>query len=156
MAASLALSLGIGLVMFVTGGIFHLVTPLIFPSLEPEYTNTALFRPWDGWTRYYMIAHPFAFGLIFTFVYIWLDRSQVSAPLFRGAIGGLTYGFLVFLVGSLPVFLLAFASFQVSAKVVVAWIVQNFVQYLAAGAVLGWLYWLSLEKSSVIVEGLRE
>ena len=40
-------------------------------------------------------------------------------------------------MGSLPVFVLAFASFQVSAEVIVTWIVQNLCQYLAAGIALG-------------------
>lgn len=54
-----------------------------------------------------------------------------------GPWGGLPYGLAVFLVGSLPIFLLAFASFQVSVEMMGPWILQNAVQYLMTGAVLG-------------------
>ena len=51
--------------------------------------------------------------------------------------GGLLYGLGVFLVGSLPVFILAFASFPMSPEMLASWVLQNACQYLAAGAVMG-------------------
>ena len=61
-----------GLVIFAVGALFHLLVPVCFPSTEKEYTNSTLFRPWTGWTRYYMIAHPFGFSIIFTLAFAWL------------------------------------------------------------------------------------
>jgi hypothetical protein len=43
----------------------------------------------------------------------------------------------VFLVGSLPIFLIAYASFTVSVEVIGAWVLQNACQYLLAGASVG-------------------
>jgi hypothetical protein len=45
----------------------------------------------------------------------------------------------VFVVGSLPVYVLAFASFAVIGEVIFWWIVQSALQYIAAGAVMGWI-----------------
>ena len=47
---------------------------------------------------------------------------------------GLLYGLGVFFVGSLPIYLLAYASFAVSRNVIAAWVAQEVLrQYLAAG-----------------------
>jgi hypothetical protein len=40
-------------------------------------------------------------------------------------------------VGSLPVYLLAYASFQVSPEVILSWVLQSLAQYALAGIVLG-------------------
>jgi hypothetical protein len=48
------------------------------------------------------------------------------------------YGLLVFVVGSLPVFALVYASFQVSPELVaVSWAGRNLTQYVTAGACVG-------------------
>ncbi len=47
------------------------------------------------------------------------------------------YGALIFLAGSLPVFALVFAAIRISHEVVLAWVSQNLVQYLIAGAFIG-------------------
>jgi hypothetical protein len=43
----------------------------------------------------------------------------------------------VFLVGSLPIFLITYASFTVSVEIVASWVLQNACQYLLAGAAVG-------------------
>src|SRR5207249_948693 len=64
------------------------------------------------------------------------DATRANGP-FYGATGGAAFGVLVFLVGSLPVFLLNFASFRVPAVILASWVVQSLAQYVAAGALLG-------------------
>lgn len=140
MSAFMASWLGSAFVMFVIGGLFHVFIPWIDPSIEAEYRNTGLFRPWDGWTRYYMMVHPFGVSLPFTFGYILLEQSLLPTSILRGKFGGLTYGIALFILGSLPVFLLNYASFQVSTKVIVAWAAQNCIQYTSAGCFLQWMF----------------
>jgi hypothetical protein len=77
---------------------------------------------------------PFPLRTVFATIFLKL-RQVTSFP--AGIKGGLIYGAGVFCVGSLPVFLLAFASFQVSVEIIATWIVQNLCQYLAAGIALG-------------------
>ena len=128
-----------GIAHFSMGAVFHVAVPLLFPSVALEYENHALFRPWAGWTRTYMLIHPFAFGAVFTLIYLLLQRSQGTAGPFMHALGGIRFGAVIFLVGSLPIFLLNLASFNVSGKVIVVWTTQNAIQYLTAGLILGWL-----------------
>jgi hypothetical protein len=125
-----------GLTLFVVGALFHLAVPWVAPAIPPQFGNAALFRPWAGWTSTYMALHPFGFGLVFAVVYIALRARCRVAPGWRG---GLLYGLGVFLVGSLPIYLLAFASFMVSPEVIASWVAQSLCQYSAAGAAMGWV-----------------
>ena len=81
-----------------------------------------------------MVIHPFVCASVFSAVFL---RLQTAASLRADIRGSLMYGAGVFCVGSLPVFLLAFASFQVPMEVIAAWVVQSLCQYLAAGIALG-------------------
>ena len=125
-----------GSTLFAVGALFHLAVPVVAPGIPPQFGNAALFRPWFGWTSVYMALHPLGFGVVFAAIYLALVAWGGVA---RGWRGGLGYGAGVFAVGSLPVYLLAFASFQVSPEVVAAWVVQSACQYTAAGAAVGWV-----------------
>lgn len=127
-------SIAVGITMFLVGVIFYFLVPFIVPGINPQYDNLKLFRPWPEWTSTYMTIHPFLYGPVFAAIFLKL-RQVTSFP--AGIKGGFIYGAGVFCVGSLPVFLLAFASFQVSVEIIATWIVQNLCQYLAAGVALG-------------------
>ncbi len=125
-----------GLTLFTVGALFYLGVPVVAPGIPPQFENAPLFRPWAGWTSAYMALHPFGYGVVFALFYLWLvDRGGVPP----GWWGGLLYGAGVFLVGSLPVYLLAFASFAVSPEVIASWVIQSLCQYTAAGAAVGWI-----------------
>ena len=130
-------SLLCGAVLFTVGVAFHYVAPLLAPWLVAEYRNESLFRPWGGWTGSYMFAHPWLFGVLFTGVFLG-TRAVVGSANLGGVRDGLLYGLAVFAVGSLPVYALNMASFQVSAGVVAAWVLQSLSQYSLAGLALGW------------------
>lgn len=127
-------SIAVGITMFLVGVIFYFLVPFIVPGINPQYDNLKLFRPWPEWTSTYMTIHPFLYAPVFAAIFLKL-RQVTSFP--AGIKGGFIYGAGVFCVGSLPVFLLAFASFQVSVEIIATWIVQNLCQYLAAGVALG-------------------
>ncbi len=121
-------------VLFGVGAVFHFGMPFIVPGIPLQFENTTLFRPWQGWTSTYMTIHPLWFGALFAMGYLALRSRQALRPGWRG---GLEFGFGLFLIGSFPVFLLAFASFQLSTSVIATWIAQSFCQYIAAGAAVG-------------------
>jgi hypothetical protein len=126
--------LAAGVTLFLVGAAFHWLVPVVAPGIPPQYLDAALFRPWAGWTSTYMAIHPFAYGFVFAAAFIGLRRLSAFPP---GARGGLVYGAGVFAVGSLPVYLLAFASFAVSAEVISSWVAQSLAQYVLAGMALG-------------------
>lgn len=124
-----------GATLFAVGATFHVAVPLVAPAIPPQYGNAALYRPWSGWTSTYMALHPLGYGTVFALAYLGLRaRGGVG----QGWRGGLAFGTGLFAAGSLPVFLLAFASFQVSPEVIASWIVQCACQCAAAGAAVGW------------------
>jgi hypothetical protein len=82
----------------------------------------------------YMIFHPFGHGVVFALVYC-APRSWCAFP--SGWRGGCAFGACVFLVGSLPIFLIDYASFTVSGEIIASWMFQNACQYLLSGALVG-------------------
>jgi hypothetical protein len=125
-----------GAALFGVGTAFHFLAPIVAPQLEAEYGNAALFRPWAGWTQTYMLAHPWLYGVLFAGGYVGLRASGANGLI--GLRGGALYGLAVFAVGSLPVFALNFASFQVSTTLITSWALQSLCQYSLAGLALGW------------------
>lgn len=123
--------------MFFVGAVFHLLVPAIAPIIPPQFeANPDLYRPWAGWTSAYMAIHPFLYGVVFAAGFLSLRRWSTFPP---GVRGGLLYGAGVFVVGSLPVYVLNFASFQVSVEMILSWIVQGMTQYVVAGIALGYV-----------------
>jgi hypothetical protein len=123
-----------GLIQFLIGCLFHKAVPVVVPAIPPQYENAALFRPWASWTSTYMFVHPFGYGVVFALAFCGL-RSWCAFP--SGWRGGCAFGAGVFLVVSLPIFLIAYASFMVSVEIIVSWVFQNACQYLLAGVSIG-------------------
>lgn len=127
-------SLIAAITMFLVGSIFFYLVPLLFFGIEQQYNNFSLFRPWPEWTSTYMMFHPFLYGPVFAAIFLALRKGSTFPS---GIRGGFIYGAGVFTVGSLPVFVLALASFQVSVEIIGLWILQNLCQYIAAGVAVG-------------------
>lgn len=123
-----------GLTQFLVGYLFFKGVPLVVPAIPAQFGNVDLFRPWAGWTSTYMFFHPFGYGVVFALAYCGLRRWCAFPAGWRG---GCAFGAGVFLVGSLPIFLIAYASFAVSVEIVASWVLQNACQYLLAGAAVG-------------------
>jgi hypothetical protein len=137
-----------GLLMLAVGSVFDKIEAAI-PSIPAEYENKAVFRLWPGWTERYMLVHPLWFGFVFTLGFLLLARARLQWSWSGAAGGGAWYGALLFLVGSMPIFALLYASFQVSLELVaVSWAARNLAQYLGAGCFLGLVTRLFLGKVS--------
>ncbi len=134
MSRWMSCGLAAGVMQFLVGATFHLLIPIVFAGISELYEKEAVFRPWTGLTPIYMAIHPLVYGFVFAGGFLGL-RQAASFP--QGVAGGVLYGFGVFLVGSLPVFLLMYASLQVPVEIIGLWIAQNLIQYLLAGMAVG-------------------
>ncbi|WP_197203499.1 SRPBCC family protein [Crateriforma conspicua] len=123
-----------GVSLFFVGAAFHFLIPVFAPHVPEAFENTHLFRPWSGWTSAYMAIHPLIFAVVFSAFFLGL-RDRTAFP--AGVRGGALYGIGVFVVGSLPVFLLVYAAMAMTTEIAVLWTVQNAMQYLIAGAAMG-------------------
>jgi hypothetical protein len=126
----LARGLLAGAVMFAIGAVFHWLVLILAPGIAALFAPP-VFRPWPGWTRTYMVVHPFWFGLAFAWLFTVLE------PRTRTTLAGARFGAVLFLVGALPVYLLCFASIAIPRPVIVCWSLQSLTQYVLAGAALG-------------------
>lgn len=136
-ASWLQASIAAGASMFLVGAAYHVLLPVIAPAIPSQFEAApGLYRPWSGWTRTYMVIHPFLYGIVFAAGFLSLRRWSAFAP---GVRGGLLYGGGVFVAGSLPVYLLNLASFQVSPEVIMSWIAQSVAQYVLAGMAIGYV-----------------
>ena len=77
--------------------------------------------------------HPFLIAPVFAAGFLLLPGTS---RLFAVVPCARSYGASVFCVGGLPAFLRVFASLQEPFAVFAAWVLQNLVQYLAAGTAL--------------------
>jgi hypothetical protein len=137
-AAVVALSGGVAAMgMLAVGLVFNKLEENI-PSIPAEYKNPAVFRTWPGWTEGYMLAHPIWFGFVFAAGFLVVTRGRVHPRWLSAGCSGATYGGLLFLIGSLPVFALEYASFRVSPELIaISWAGRNLAQYVVAGGLVG-------------------
>ena len=63
-----------GLAMLIAGMIAGQLVNLLMPSLQTQYANPCLFRPWADWHMNLYFLHPFAVGL--ALAWIWLTPSS--------------------------------------------------------------------------------
>ena len=123
--------------MLAVGCLFNKVEAAI-PSIPAEYKTGPGFRSWPGWTEGYMLAHPIWFGFVFAIGFALVAHGRASGSYLSAGLRGAAYGGLVFVVGSLPVFALVYASFRVSPELVaVSWAGRNLAQYVVAGVCVG-------------------
>jgi len=126
------------LLLLGVGCLFHFVlVPALAPGLEKEYKNRALFRSLAGWPGIYMILHPLLYGVLFAAAFRLVGGVERVQNQWQGLLVGACFGLAVFLVGSLPVYLLNYASFAVIPAVILSWVAQSLCQYVAACAALG-------------------
>jgi hypothetical protein len=48
-----------GLIQFLVGYLFYKAVPAVAPAISRQYEDTALLRPWAGWTSTNIFFHPF-------------------------------------------------------------------------------------------------
>lgn len=75
-------------------------------------------------------------GIIFALVYALLYKGIPKT----GVRKGICYGFLVWLIGTVPGMFATYMFMAVATTVVIYWTVSGLVQYLLLGAVIGLIY----------------
>lgn len=128
--------LAAGVVMLAASLVLMPVWNAVFPGLQAEYYN-AMFRPWSDPRMSYIFVHPFVLGLAMAYAYDYFGKSFKGRDYLRQ---GAAYGFVVFVLASIPGMLMTYSSFSVSAEMVLSWTLNGLVQLLAGGAALAWAW----------------
>jgi hypothetical protein len=104
----------------------------IFPSLDAEYNNTSIFRPWEDPLMYIYFLQPFFFAFILA--WIWTKVKKLFAENIMNAAFVLTSAY--WLVATIPGMLISFSSYKISLAMVASWTVSSFFQTYVSSLVI--------------------
>ncbi|KAB2866726.1 MAG: hypothetical protein F9K37_13680 [Bacteroidales bacterium] len=96
----------------------------ILPTLEIEYSNTSLFRPWEDPLMSLYFFHPFYIAFILAWVWN-KTKSLIRGNIWRQAF--VFTGFYI-LLATFPGLILSISSFKISFAMTFSWAVGAFVQ----------------------------
>lgn len=117
-----------GVLMLFTNLILSPVYGLIFPSINKEYSNTAVFRPFTDPLMFYVFIHPFIVGIILAWVWIKTNNLFKEKKVFwKCCRFAIAYWFV-----TVPGMLISYSTFQVSAIMVLSWTLTILVQSVVA------------------------
>lgn len=131
------------LAAFAFGAIAQFVHSLLTLASVGYYTDPAYFGVWSklmmphdgGFSSnfiYYSLTVNVFLGVVFAGLYKWLHACFCG----QGWQRGLCFGWLLFLVKSLPFSITCYLLFALPAGLVILWLVENFVIDLTGGIVL--------------------
>jgi len=118
--------------MLAVSMVFGLLISALVPSLEQEYVNPALFRPWSDPLMSLFFLYPFVLGI--GLAWVW-DRIKNVLPGSTPVARGLIFGRSFWLVSGIPGILMSYATFPISLVMALSWLISSLLQLLAAGPV---------------------
>ena len=120
-----------GVVMLITTMVLNWLFGVLFPSLEVEYKNSALFRPWSDPLMSYIFVHPFIVGIILSWVWDKTKGLFKERDIFwRCCQFAVTYWLI-----TLPGMFVTYSTFPVSLVMVLSWSLSGLAQVVVAGLV---------------------
>jgi len=127
----LGLGLLVGLINLILGLALSQFSYFVWPSLNAEYQNPALFRSWSDPLMSIYFVCPFLVGLILA--WLW----EKTKGLFKGSYfrRGFSFGLIYWLI-SIPGMVISYSSFPISIAMVFSWTLSGLIQYLVGGFIL--------------------
>lgn len=121
-----------GFAMLFVGAMVGFIFPMVFPSLQAEYSNPALLRPFSDRTFLAIfLMQPFVAGILLSWIWSRVNGVIKAKTSFKK---GLQFGLGYWLVITLGL-MLAYASSPYSLLMVVSWGASLLLQALCAGLV---------------------
>ena len=96
----------------------------IIPSLEAEYENTIIFRPWEDPLMSLYFLHPFYIAFILAWVWTKL-KTQIIGTIWRQAF---IFASVYWLIATFPGLMLSISSFKISFAMTFSWAIGAYVQ----------------------------
>ena len=126
----------VGITMLLISVVYGFASNKIAPSLQNEYQNSSVFRPWSDPRMSLMWLHPFTVGILLAWIWsgIW---KAIPGETFM--MKGLSFSLTWFLL-SIPGMIMSYASFEVSGTMVLSWTLNNFFQALSTGYILSRIF----------------
>ena len=118
-----------GVVMLVVGLVFNRVFGVLFPSINAEYQDPALFRPWSDPLMSYIFVHPFIVGIVLAWVWDKTKDLFKERDVFWRCCQFASAYWLV----TIPGMFISYSTFPVSFTMVFSWSLTGLAQAIAAG-----------------------
>ncbi len=129
----------VGIVMTILGFIGQATwVSALHPTLMQEYESGA-YRAFSDPLMSYVFVHPFVIALIMSLVYVWFNPFQKIKDIYKK---GAYYGFVFWLIGTLPGMLITLSSFSpdvVSEKTILVWTLDGLLKFVIGGVALVYL-----------------
>jgi hypothetical protein len=125
-----------GAAMLVVGFGFSQLFDWMFPAIAAEYQNGAIFRPWTDPLMMLYFLYPFILGIALSFFW------GMAKGMFKGKNvleRGVKFGFMYFVIASIPGMFVTYSTFKVSAALIMSWTISGFLSAFIAGAIFSWL-----------------
>jgi len=116
-----------GLAMTVIELVISFAMSAIWPAIKVEYANSLMFRSWSDPAMMFYFLYPFILAVMLARIWHWALPLNPNWQKF---------GFLGFLTLTVPGMLITYASFQISATMVISWTITGFLQLFFAS----WLF----------------
>jgi hypothetical protein len=124
--------LAAGLVMLIASFMLMPFWNAAFPAIGKEYLS-GLYRPWSDPLMMAFFLHPFILGLALAYAYE-IFSGAIKA---KGAVNkGLRFGFIVWVISSIPGMYASYTSFYISLPMILSWTLNGLVQLLLGGIVI--------------------
>jgi len=122
----------VAVAMFLFNMLLNLVFNFLMPTLQEQYMDNPVFRPWDDPVMMLFWAYPLALGIAFAWVWSKTKKLFKGTPCQRGWNFGLVY----FFISGLPIFIINYSSFDLPFAMIFTWTLMSFFNGVVAGKVL--------------------
>jgi len=120
-----------GLILFLASQVVSKIFGIIFPSINAEYQNANLFRPFSDPLMLLFFLHPFLLGIILA--WLWDKTKNIFGENIKG---GINFGITYWIVSTIPGMFATYSSMPYSLEIVASWTVANLVEAVLAGIIL--------------------
>jgi hypothetical protein len=119
--------LAAGLGMLVVSVMISFLVNTFIPTLNLEYQNGTIFRPWTDPLMFLIYIHPFILGVVLA-VFWHKVKDQFESYLI--------FALYIWLVASLPGMFITYSSFHVSLLMVVLWSLTGLCETIVGSKVI--------------------
>jgi hypothetical protein len=105
---------------------------MLFPSVNADYYNSNIMRPWNDPIMMLFFLYPFVQGIIFAWAWNKMKGLYSGTPSKRGR----DFGFTLWLIAIIPGMFVSYTSFPLSILTVLSWTVSG----LVCAIISGWIY----------------
>ena len=120
----------VGLVNFVAAMAISQLFRVIFPSVNVEYSNPNLFRPYSSPLMLLFFVYPFLLGIILA--WFWNKTKSIFGSDTKG---GLKFALTYWVIASIPGMFATYTSMPYSFLIVISWLISGLVEAIIAGII---------------------